>query len=268
MGTGSPMVSAGMPVSVGPLRTKVGAVSIALASILSVGTSVAAVPDDSTTTTDETTTTVEDNTTTSEPEPTTTFEDLFGTPSPVGDIDLAQRPSTTIRTRPLPTTTTTAVAPTTTIPEWVLPANSGAGRRSVYSKSGQRVWAVDSDGTVIKTHRVSGKLKWCDPKVGTYTIFSRSRYTNSIQNPEIKWGYMIRFTKGCEDGNIGFHEIPEKFGDPVQSISQLGRPLSGGGAYANPPRTRLGCGTGRGSEPRLSSFPDASNCAVTGHRGF
>jgi lipoprotein-anchoring transpeptidase ErfK/SrfK len=221
-----------MRASVGPVRTKIGAVSIAVASILSIGTSVAALPEDSATTPiDDTTTTVGGDTSTTEPEPTTTLKELFGSPAPISDIDQAQRPGTTIRTRPLPTTTTTTtttVAPTTTIPEWVLPANSGTGRRSVYSKSRQRVWAVESDGTVLKTHRVSGKLKWCDPKVGTYSIFSRSRYTNSIQNPQVKWGYMIRFTKGCEGGNIGFHEIPKKFGVPVQSIWQLGQPLSAG----------------------------------------
>ena len=81
---------------------------------------------------------------------------------------------------------------------------------------------------MIKTHRVSGKLKWCDPAPGTYSVWSRSRYTNSIQDPSITWGYMIRFTKGCEGGNIGFHEIPSRHGRPVQTIAQLGQPLSAG----------------------------------------
>ena len=39
---------------------------------------------------------------------------------------------------------------------------------------------------------------------------------------------MVRFAHGGEGGNIGFHEIPFQYGRPVQSISQLGQPLSGG----------------------------------------
>ncbi|NND74760.1 MAG: L,D-transpeptidase family protein [Ilumatobacter sp.] len=120
--------------------------------------------------------------------------------------------------------------PTTQPPFGALPLNSGTGRRIVYSKSQQMVWAVNSSGTVIKSHLVSGKRLWCDPRVGTYRVFSRSRYTFSLDNPSIIWGYMVRFTKGCNGGNIGFHEIPlnSKTGYRLQSVSQLGRPLSGG----------------------------------------
>ena len=40
---------------------------------------------------------------------------------------------------------------------------------------------------------------------------------------------MVRFAIGGDEGdNIGFHEIPKKDGVPVQSVSQLGTPLSGG----------------------------------------
>ena len=39
---------------------------------------------------------------------------------------------------------------------------------------------------------------------------------------------MVRFAKGNRGGNIGFHEIPFQYGQPVQSIDQLGDPLSGG----------------------------------------
>jgi hypothetical protein len=42
---------------------------------------------------------------------------------------------------------------------------------------------------------------------------------------------MVRFTKGGDEGdNIGFHQIPvdTRTGTPVQTLSQLGQPLSGG----------------------------------------
>ena len=221
---------------VGDLRHRIGAVVLAVSSVLSVGTIASALPDDSTpddSTSEPGDTTTVSAETTAVPDETLTTVDPFGLPANGDPLENGSRPGTTVRTKPLPpppttTTTTTLPPPPPTVPSWVLPANSGTGRRAVYSKSRQRVWAVDSNGTVLKTHLVSGKLKWCDPRVGQYRVFSRSRYTNSIQNPSIKWGYMIRFTKGCEGGNIGFHEIPNKFGVPLQSIWQLGTPLSAG----------------------------------------
>jgi peptidoglycan hydrolase-like protein with peptidoglycan-binding domain len=107
-----------------------------------------------------------------------------------------------------------------------LPANSGTGRRIVYHRGQQRVWAVDASGNVIKTHRVSGRLY--EPYRGTYSVYSRSLYTYSTGDPNVKWRYMVRFAYGPNGGRIGFHEIPNKFGVPLQSVAQLGQPLSGG----------------------------------------
>jgi peptidoglycan hydrolase-like protein with peptidoglycan-binding domain len=107
-----------------------------------------------------------------------------------------------------------------------LPANSGTGRRVVYSRAQQRVWAVDSGGRVVKTHLVSGRLH--EPYAGTYSVFSRSENTYNVEDPDVKWHWMVRFAHGPEGGNIGFHEIPTRFGVPLQSESQLGQPLSGG----------------------------------------
>ena len=61
-------------------------------------------------------------------------------------------------------------------------------------------------------------------------MFSRSGYTCNIKNPAICWRYMVRFAKGGQGDNIGFHEIPTNTdtGYKVQSIWQLGTPLSGG----------------------------------------
>jgi peptidoglycan hydrolase-like protein with peptidoglycan-binding domain len=107
-----------------------------------------------------------------------------------------------------------------------VPANSGTGRRIVYSRAMQRIWAVESNGRVVKTHLVSGRLH--EPYAGTYSVYSRSMYTYSVADPDVKWRYMVRFAHGPEGGRIGFHEIPTKFGVPLQSESQLGQPLSGG----------------------------------------
>ena len=114
-------------------------------------------------------------------------------------------------------------------PWWsIVPPNSGSGRRAVYSKTQQTVWVFDEYDTLIKMHRVSGKQTPYDPAPGVYRVYSRSRYTYSINNPSITWGYMVRFAHGLQDGNIGFHEIPYQYGRPVQSEAQLGQALSGG----------------------------------------
>jgi peptidoglycan hydrolase-like protein with peptidoglycan-binding domain len=107
-----------------------------------------------------------------------------------------------------------------------LPANSGSGRRVVYHRGQQRIWAVEADGTVVKSHAVSGRR--FEPYAGTYRVYSRSMYTYSTADPNIKWRYMVRFAYGPGGGRIGFHEIPTKFGAPLQSERQLGQPLSGG----------------------------------------
>jgi lipoprotein-anchoring transpeptidase ErfK/SrfK len=115
-------------------------------------------------------------------------------------------------------------------PEEALPESSGTGRRVVYSNSAMRVWAVEEDGSVVKTHRVSGKEGM--PSPGEYSVWSRSLYTYSAGNPNIRWQYMVRFAWTPRGGNIGFHEIPRDCGQPgcplMQTDDQLGEALSGG----------------------------------------
>jgi lipoprotein-anchoring transpeptidase ErfK/SrfK len=119
---------------------------------------------------------------------------------------------------PAPTT------PVLTAP--AVPRHSGSGRRIVYHRGEQRVWAIDARGRVVNTHRVSGRLH--EPKAGTYRVFSRSAATYSKENPAVTWRYMVRFAKGRNGDNIGFHEIPTKRGRALQSTAQLGQPLSAG----------------------------------------
>ncbi|MFT3872735.1 MAG: L,D-transpeptidase [Nocardioides sp.] len=106
-----------------------------------------------------------------------------------------------------------------------VPADSGAGRRAVFSESEQQVWLVDDDGSVLRSYPVSGStFDNLDP--GTYQVYSRSEDAVGVDGSTMHW--FVRFTRGSSGAAIGFHSIPEKDGAPVQTLAQLGTPLSHG----------------------------------------
>jgi lipoprotein-anchoring transpeptidase ErfK/SrfK len=75
--------------------------------------------------------------------------------------------------------------------------------------SEQRAYFYDSRRRLIATLPVSTGLDDTTP-VGTFKVFSRSAQTFYIPNPSEKMKWMTRFTKGRQNGNIGFHGIPYK----------------------------------------------------------
>lgn len=105
-----------------------------------------------------------------------------------------------------------------------LPADSGQGRRIVYSLDQQRVWIVESNEQTVGSWLVSGRKSI--PKPGTYSIFSRSRWSSS---GDVRMEYMMRFTRASSGTAIGFHAIPvDRNGRPIQSEEELGQPRSHG----------------------------------------
>jgi len=107
----------------------------------------------------------------------------------------------------------------------VLPAGSGDGRRVVFSKSAQRVWLVDADGSVDATYLVSGSVT-DNLGPGKYDVYSRSRWAVGIDDSGVMQ-YFVRFAHGA-NAAIGFHSIPTKNGVPLQTEAQLGTPQSHG----------------------------------------
>lgn len=136
-------------------------------------------------------------------------------------------PPTTTTTAP-PTTTTIPATTTTSVPvaeEHPVPPGSGLGRRIVYSNSGQRVWLIDADGTVVDTYSVSGRKGV--PSPGTYEVFSKSE-TAHAGHDGITMAHMVRFARGRSLA-IGFHAIPrDANGRPLQSEDDLGEYRSAG----------------------------------------
>ncbi len=108
-----------------------------------------------------------------------------------------------------------------------LPENSGEGRRLVYDRAGQRVWAVGSEGEIIRSWLVSGS-KYSNELPGTHEVYSKSD-VSTAWNGKAWLPKMVRWLK-TERGAIGFHSIPLHVEDdsPYQTDAELGTRLSGG----------------------------------------
>ena len=108
-----------------------------------------------------------------------------------------------------------------------LPGDSGSGRRVVYDRAGQRVWAVDSNDVVVRSWLVSGS-KFSNEEPGTHTVYSKSEMSTAW-NGRAFLPNMIRYQE-TDIGHIGFHGIPRHVSDnsPYQTDAELGTRLSGG----------------------------------------
>lgn len=108
-----------------------------------------------------------------------------------------------------------------------LPENSGEGRRVVYDRAGQRVWAVREDGLILRSWLVSGST-YSNEEPGTHEVYSRSDESTAWNGKAIL-PQMIRWLK-TDIGAIGFHAIPLHIEDrsPYQTSDELGTRLSGG----------------------------------------
>ena len=105
-----------------------------------------------------------------------------------------------------------------------LPANSGSGRRLVFERAGQRVWAVDKNNEIIRSWLVSGS-KYNNETPGTHQVYSRSEITTAW-NGRAFLKKMVRWLKTAI-GAIGFHQIPVHRSDNTvyQTEAELGTRL-------------------------------------------
>jgi peptidoglycan hydrolase-like protein with peptidoglycan-binding domain len=108
-----------------------------------------------------------------------------------------------------------------------LPENSGSGRRVVYDRAGQRVWAVDDNEQIVRSWLVSGS-KFSNEEPGTHTVYSKSEMSTAW-NGKAFLPNMIRYQE-TDIGHIGFHAIPRSVADDsvYQTTEELGTRLSGG----------------------------------------
>jgi peptidoglycan hydrolase-like protein with peptidoglycan-binding domain len=108
-----------------------------------------------------------------------------------------------------------------------VPANSGSGRRVVYERAGQRVWAIDKDENVIRSWLVSGS-QYSNEVPGTHQVYSKSE-VSTAWNGKALLPLMVRWYQ-TDIGHLGFHAIPLLRTDnsPYQTEAELGTRLSGG----------------------------------------
>ncbi len=108
-----------------------------------------------------------------------------------------------------------------------LPPNSGSGRRLVFERAGQRIWAVGEDNVVIRSWLVSGS-KYNNETPGTHAVYSRSDVSTAWNGKAFLYK-MVRWLK-TDIGAIGFHALPIRRSDntPYQTDAELGTRLSGG----------------------------------------
>ena len=108
-----------------------------------------------------------------------------------------------------------------------LPPDSGSGRRIVYSRAGQRMWAVDESEQILRSWLVSGS-KYNNETAGTHQVYSRSD-VSTAWNGKAYLPQMVRWLK-TDIGAIGMHSIPIHVNDGTvyQTEAELGTRLSGG----------------------------------------
>ena len=106
-------------------------------------------------------------------------------------------------------------------------AGQGSGRRIVYSRLHQRVWAIDDEERIVRSYLVAGS-QYNNEVPGVHEVYSRSEMTTGW-NGEADLPLMVRWLD-TERGAIGFHQIPfhKSDGSPYQTEAELGQRLSGG----------------------------------------
>ena len=137
-----------------------------------------------------------------------------------GTNDSATSTTTSTTTSTIATTITSPTTDTVLVEVAPVPAKSGTGRRIVYANRQQRVLVINTNNKVIRTFLVSGMLR--QPGKGTFKVFSKSRASFSPEFAGVTFRFMTRFAIGRNGGNVGFHEIPLRYGKPMQTVDELG----------------------------------------------
>lgn len=105
--------------------------------------------------------------------------------------------------------------------------DTGSGKRLVYERLSQRVWAIDGEGRVVRSWLVAGS-QYENEQPGVHKVYSKS-IESTAWNGRAILPKMVRWLK-TERGAIGFHGIPIHVADGTAYMTEaeLGQRLSGG----------------------------------------
>lgn len=108
-----------------------------------------------------------------------------------------------------PPTSAAPVSPTTTTAPRPMPARRPKVRIAsvVVDLDTQTAFVYARSRRLITSIPVSTGL-WDSTPTGSFRVFSKSAQTFYTPSPDEKMRWMVRFTKGRQGGNIGFHGIP------------------------------------------------------------
>lgn len=121
-----------------------------------------------------------------------------------------------------------------------LPTNSGFGRRLVIHSDQQQVWLVEADGRVLDTFLMSGRRVRTASGLDQPGLFRAYSKSGTMRYCDGRCGtakFMVRYQTGFA-GAVGLHGIPIEKGRPVQSVADLGWPLSHGCARLEESKAR------------------------------
>jgi lipoprotein-anchoring transpeptidase ErfK/SrfK len=118
-----------------------------------------------------------------------------------------------------------------------LPANSGSGRRMVVHSDEQQVWLVEDDGTVSDTFLMSGRripTSSGADQAGVFTVYSKSKHFKYCEDGVCGTAeHMVRYQK-TPRSSVGTHSLPREHGQSVQTVFDLGWPISHGCSRLDP----------------------------------
>ncbi len=112
-----------------------------------------------------------------------------------------------------------------------LPEGSGGGRRMVVGSDQQQVWLVEADGSVSDTFPMSGRriptASGADQS-GVFRVYSKSKHLRYCEDGVCGTAeHMVRYQRTAK-ASVGTHSLPTEYGQPVQSVYDLGWPISHG----------------------------------------
>ncbi|MFM2077218.1 MAG: hypothetical protein RJA49_1108 [Actinomycetota bacterium] len=118
-----------------------------------------------------------------------------------------------------------------------LPANSGTGRRMVVHSDEQQVWLVEDDGTVSDTFLMSGRripTSSGADQPGVFTVYSKSKHFKYCEDGVCGTAeHMVRYQR-TPHSSVGTHSLPREHGQSVQTVFDLGWPISHGCSRLDP----------------------------------